>query len=892
MASQTDQRATDFEEVKKILAQHPRISLVQTEGEPPDCYHIAYHLIGLAKAEDGSIAKVSKHEVMITLPFGYPHFPPAVKPLTPVFHPNVDPDGVRISSRWQQEASLAKIIPYIGEMFCGKVYSLDEPFNQEAADWYASHAAELPLDALEGADMVADDFDLGLEDIDLTQTDSGEDEGGGISLELERPQPVQDIAALAASGTAPQHGGISLELETPQSSAAHEDIDLGVETFGAADDGLDLGLEIGEPEEVAAPPEDFSAKIAEIRSHVERREMTIAGRLLAELPAALPEAEPLRKKVKAAQAQCDQLLQEMKVMEDEDNFPEAQKIFEKLKKVAVDTPGLADIGRRLQQSQSMLDTFSIEKKAEEPEEELPPPGGEKKKKAAPPAPPKQKEEKKEKPAAAPPTQEKKEVVTTKTRIARSALHREIPVMPFAVAAVAAALIIAGGVIYTRDSTVLLEAELNWQETQQLVRQKKFKEAEDKANAALAKLKTVILPLPGKSSLRKEIDTLLAAEEVTKGRDGQGKYKDKYLPIEEVSKREQLDKLTVPADQLEKEGKLGEAAAKYEKAAELAGASPLPLLGEAEQFKEKTRQLRLQEALGTAGKADQAGDYDEAARWYQKALQFCVSDCDSIRRKAFNAELKQAKNKFQDAPHRFQNLLEQLKQYKEQLEKNPETVTAEKRQELESLLTQSQFYQLLSQANEKYSKDAYSDAVTFYRQAAALLQEKRGFFKEDELRMGEKISRTAAMIEISSGLNDAADAEQRNNLSGALRRYREVQQLIRTLGTFNDNGLASLANDIDKKIEALSGAEQQNRKTEENARKNDWLKRNYKSIFLKAYPQTRAELLSSPSFQLLKKMNNQELYKLNCTERSYIQLEVCCYLYNPASDQWTACPDCQ
>ncbi|MCI5222820.1 MAG: hypothetical protein D3924_09155, partial [Candidatus Electrothrix sp. AR4] len=98
MASETDQLSTDFEEVKKILERYPRINLVQVEGDPPNCYEIEYQLKGFIRDADGSVGQASQHLMRINLPFGYPHFPPTVKPLTPIFHPDIDPDAVRIAS--------------------------------------------------------------------------------------------------------------------------------------------------------------------------------------------------------------------------------------------------------------------------------------------------------------------------------------------------------------------------------------------------------------------------------------------------------------------------------------------------------------------------------------------------------------------------------------------------------------------------------------------------------------------------------------------------------------------------------------------------------------------------------------------------------------------------
>ncbi|MCI5147022.1 MAG: hypothetical protein D3923_16245, partial [Candidatus Electrothrix sp. AR3] len=119
MASEKEQHTSDFEEIKKTLEQYPAIKIVHTEGDPPKSYEIEYHLTGLIRDPDGSIQKVTQHTISLVLPFGYPHFPPTVKPLTPIFHPDIDPDAVRIASYWQQTPSLANLIHHIGEMICG-----------------------------------------------------------------------------------------------------------------------------------------------------------------------------------------------------------------------------------------------------------------------------------------------------------------------------------------------------------------------------------------------------------------------------------------------------------------------------------------------------------------------------------------------------------------------------------------------------------------------------------------------------------------------------------------------------------------------------------------------------------------------------------------------------
>uniref|UniRef100_UPI004056C7AE ubiquitin-conjugating enzyme E2 n=1 Tax=Candidatus Electronema sp. TaxID=2698783 RepID=UPI004056C7AE len=879
MASQTDQRTDDLKEIKEFLEHQPRIKLLQTEGEPPDCYEIEYHLAGLSKAEDGSISRASRHVMLITLPFGYPHFPPAVKPLTPVFHPDIDPDAVRIASRWQQEPSLAKLILHLGEMICGKVYSLEDPFNQEAADWYGDHAAELPLDSFEGgaAGGDVDEFDLGLDDLDLSSiAPSAEEEAGSgieLSLELAPPQAVQDISGLSHAAAEEQSSsGLALELESSPAADTQENFDLGLDDAVpvSAQDESKFELEIGEPES-APPQEDFSAKLEEIRAHIDRKEVYIAERLLKVIPPVLPEADGLRQKVKKVQEQCDALLQEMKVLEDEDNFPEAQKIFAKLKKIAPDLPGLADIGRRLDQSQSMLDTFKIkdEAKAAQPQVEGPQADGEKKKKkSAPPPPPKEK------------IAEKVEKNRDKSRISRT-IRREIPVAPFAAAGIVAALIVAGGLIYTRDSNIVLEAELDWQAAQSQFKRKNYQDTEDKAGTALGRLKSILIPLPEKSRMRKEIEELLSSDEFNKGKEGKRSYRGQDLPLEEADKHEQTDRLAAQAEAL-KAGRASEAAALYEQAAAQAAAVPVyPVAAELERFQEEARQLRLKAAASTAEEAEDLGDWRKAAESWQQAVKHCKTgdDCEKFSKKMsqaiFKRELDLSRESFKNSHSQWQETVDKLKKLQERMDSDPKSFTDENRRELERLLVRSQFYQLLSTASESYSKGDDAAAVRDYKAAASLLRSKQVIFEPEERGGADKIARTALMIEVSAKLNAAGEAERQSRQSEALRLYGEAQQLLGASGID-----PTLEKSVKEKTDGL-------RKNFDEQRRTDWLERNYKKLFCEAYPTSCGSNLSKPGMTLSKRINGMELYKLHCVERSQgssyrLELE---YLYNPAANQW-------
>ncbi len=784
MAPETDQRTKDFEEVQSILGSHPSIRLVQVEGEPPDCYEIEYRTKGLVRESDGSIRKASQHTVLITLPFGYPHFPPAVKPLTPLFHPDVDPDAIRITAHWQIEPSLAKLILHIGAIISGKVYNLEDPFNQEAADWYNEHQNELPLEENAEAEETSLDLDFGLENLEL---------------ELEESEETPELAPSF---------DLDLEIEAPE------------------------GLDIETPKEKVSV--DIRPKLDEIQEHIQRKEMVIASRLLASLPssAASSDLDTLRRQVSSALEERDQLLQELKMLEDEDNFTQAQEVFEQLRAVAVDTPGLADIGRRLQQSQTLLDAFSLDEFQETAAEAVEPEGKKKKKKAPPPP-------IKEKKAAAKPEPER-EKIKEKSRIVR-VVRQEIPVAPFAVIGVIGALIIAGGLIYTRDTNTLLQAGVDWQEAQSLERRQDFEAAEQKVKIALSKVNSVLTPFGEKRRLRGSLEDL------------QGQLHHRQSP-------EELQRQVALAEQ-ERQS--------------------------TEEQQAKARGEQIQELLSRAQAAEQGRKWKQALSLYEEALALADTEeeKEETNKKLLNAtfqyEVEQSKQIFSNTQDQWQGILEKLQRLQDMLVKNPEAFTEQHRQELEGLRVRSQLYQLLFDANEAYNKGEEAEAIGIYQHALKLLQGQAALFEVDERNAGERIKRTIVMLQISLELNAAVRLERQNNLSSTLKHYQEVQRLIANLGADKDHSLRTLDQTVRNKIQNISVDLEQERKL-------NWLHQNFERIFKEAFPASEFSVLTRPEMTLEKTVLGRQIYKLSCVERSRgssYRLELY-YQYDPSRNQWS------
>ena len=95
----------------------------------------------------GAVRSVQTAEVF--LPADYPRRPPFCRMVTPVFHPNIDPQKICIGDHWSAGQSLAHLIVRIGEMLCYQSYNTKSPLNAQAAAWAEQNIQMLPLEKLD-----------------------------------------------------------------------------------------------------------------------------------------------------------------------------------------------------------------------------------------------------------------------------------------------------------------------------------------------------------------------------------------------------------------------------------------------------------------------------------------------------------------------------------------------------------------------------------------------------------------------------------------------------------------------------------------------------------------------------------------------------------------------
>ena len=788
MVSGPDKLTTDFEEVQNTLELYPSINVIQVEGQPPDKYEIEYQLQGYVRDVDGSIRLGSQHRIRISLPFGYPHFPPTVKPLTSLFHPDIDPDAVRIAAYWQENPTLPELILHIGEMICGKIYNLEDPFNQEAADWYAEHLEDLPLDSVHVADIETDDAP---------------------------PDAVDDAFDL-----------------------------LGLEDDASEDLLLDEQLDL-------------------IRLRIEQKEITAAGELLAEIPqsTSVPDREEIEHVISSALRESSKLITEAEALEDKGAVNEARDILEQVGTIAVDAPGLEALQMRLDQAMILAESFG--------DDEV------------------HSEESGSRTEPIPAVSEKKQTPKTESKPSAAQINTPgLPLKPILAGIGFLVIVGAGAMLYFRDSSALKQAETKWQQASELAAARQYQNAEEAARAALAPLDKILILRSRKDALKKNIAGLLNDPTITQGLQGKMQYKDQYLPVAVVKKLQELEKLTNEADVLIKSGKITKAITAYGVALNFARTNDLQ--AQAQSISQTINNLRFEETMASARKSENAKEWENAAATYQRALEISKTLADTegmgevskrLAAATFRHELDQSKTTFTEA--QWQQTIKMLEDAKEILDKNPDTVSAQERKELERLLADSRLYQILSLARKGYEDRDWNTALAEYQKSLDLLKEQQVIFGDTHKNAPAKIKKTMLMIKISRAQSKATAAEQKNDLKTAVDNYKAIKELVTSSDFAEDSDLIAIKNKAVTQIRDKSLQLALNDKL-------NWLKNNFETIFHKAYPSSRSSRLTHPKVTFLKEEKGKQFFSMTCMEKSQgsaFRLQVN-YQYNLSTGKWS------
>lgn len=140
--------AADFESLRADFSGHPHVTVTPIGPvRPPESYRVAYRGVpGVVGVDDSGVPEVADHhEVEITLTRGYPRERPVVRPLTPLFHPNITHDAFCLQDHWAAEQGLAAVVAKVADMIQYRVVNPQSPLDVRAARWAVANRERLPV---------------------------------------------------------------------------------------------------------------------------------------------------------------------------------------------------------------------------------------------------------------------------------------------------------------------------------------------------------------------------------------------------------------------------------------------------------------------------------------------------------------------------------------------------------------------------------------------------------------------------------------------------------------------------------------------------------------------------------------------------------------------------
>ncbi len=876
MSTVDQQLIADFDQVKQTLAQYPNISIILTAGEPPDHYEIEYHLKGYKKNPDGTVSPANQHRIRIDLPFGYPHFPPSVKPLTPVFHPDVDPDAVRIADFWQENPSLAELVLHIGKMICG-TYSPENPFNQEAFDWYEERRDWLPFDSVK---MDSGDDSLKTRPDDMPAAAGTAKEPVQLSPEEDENITEDDIPLDSdAEGGPPDitAGQTTDELSADEllATLAEEEIQLGLnlgdaepaplknqadeidEQAGALDEDVFSALGLDDESPVESAEKEKKDRLRPVRPLIEQKEIFRAQRILADIhdPASVPDFKELERDIAEAIRAAARLYKKAGQLNQQGQLEKAGLLLDQVANVAIDYPGLEAARNRIRE-----DIMAGPHKPVEPA-------------AASAA-------GREKTAAGKRGSPKKVSAKTSRRIP----HKQIIAL-----AVLMGVAAGGTSLYVQDSVNLEKAAASWQQAQKLSGRRQYQEAEKSLTAAQAALGKIFFPRQSRTTLEKKIHSLVSSRDFKEGLKGRVPYNGRYIKAELAKKLTRFNVLLAAANKAVKAGKTPAAIKAMHTALRFAEQNGLQ--EQVQKIRPTLSSLQLRESLEQAKKAAEEKEWPQAAETYRKALELSASLSTAADRSdiathfataAFHSELDRSKTAF--TASEWQKTIEMLQRAEIILQKNPQAASAAEHKELHVLLLNSRLFQMLSTAKKAYDNENWDQAAQKYRQSIDLLKQNRNLLGAEAGDYVNKIEKTILLTHIARERSKASLAARKKDIAATIAHDQAVVDLIAKSRFNHDPALKKILTNTRRQVATK-------KKQLEMKRKTDWLNANFQKIFLENYPSTRSSKLSRQQVTFLKKAGNKFIFKLSCVEIRQGQsfgLELN-YQYDPDTDSWSLYP---
>lgn len=805
------------------FSDHPAISIVPVKGDPPERYEITYNISGYSKTGKNNAKQVEEHRVELTIPFGFPHFPPSCKPKTDIFHPDFDPAAVCLGDFWKPGNEVADLIIHLGRLINGEIYSTDNAFNEEAAKWYKEHSDIFPLAKIHWKQV-----DAGTKKVpedDVPQIDTIEDSDltsdfDYLSLESTSETELAQLNTAASASMSSTQENINY-LHSLKNRKKFFKLTQIFERNPPASEEARLLYNLCSDEITKA--EDLYRAV---------KEMQEASNLLTDPRLAPSYRDAQREEAAGYLKKATRLLLEIgTIVSDYPNLEADRRLIEASLALLKDGSS-SSTGIDLT---SLQGDSSGDGSTEPASTRTTGKNGRNKKVVAVKAP----------------------IISPKTLAVMVGTGATIAIFGF-----------FGINYYGQHQLNIAATELA--SCNSFLNANNFEAAKSSCEQALHNTSPPLGFLHKESSsLKARINETLSSEKLNKGLAGMMLFNGKYLPKSEVMALESFSRLQKEAETAFSQQQWPEAEERYLKLLALAEKGPVPETNTVKEIRNRLAYLRFARTFGKATTLIADGKWQEATGELQKAKGLLGSLPEEDRRRhetELNAALAKCNfeefRKLGDDFFSKSDWLNAINTYRAALPTadKDDLASQETLQELRENIARAELYAAIDAGNKAFTAGKWEEAIVEYNKAGNILSSQLETIKTADAQFTrKKIDRIILQTMVIRDRQAAQSAEiDKKDPTSARNIYRQL------VATLNKSGFADEEEFAEIKKTSLVAIEGLDKKIYLQDKEN-YLKDNFRSLFQENYPAAVAENLSNPQVTFIREADNKLIFKMQCNE---------------------------
>jgi len=857
-----------FTEIQAEFFNKRDIEIHPVSGDPPSQYEVTYHIPCTIQDGQGNIVMGESHTVLISIPFGFPHFPPSCKPKTAVFHPDFDSAAISLADFWNRNRSLPELIHHIGDMLAGRIYSTDNAFNEEAALWFHQNTSQLPFRKEAPSAPQPPPEEVPAQDSEqLLEFDDD-------TFDFEESEEEQKPSDFKSSPESPNEPAEFLSIEAEDETA------LEIGTMEDHDFMDDFHFSQDIPEAPASSPVPSGVTGGRIDTDrlkhlAHRRNFCQLDTELTAIPTDtdFPERQELSEKMSTALKRAQKLYAEAEEYENQGLSDKALECFKAVENLVADYPNIrADISRTENATELLQDINKAtngRKNGRGPDTTTP-----------------GKRQKSKKSIAA--TEDFQE---DGTKAAPKKIRRPANILPFVMVGGLLAVLAPATYFYFTLNSRLTEARQLFSECTTNFAAKDFQAAEKACAASMSTSKTIyLLHQSAITELQTGIRGIIDSEEMQQGLQGKVLYNKKYVPRSTLSAHQSLQELLDQGKGFLETSAWDQGAASFQKA--------LELCRQIEDFSPDER-MAIEQNLNYAAfrsmlaVAETQVDREEwlTATATLTELQSQIAKLsprqqveyreyvDTLLAKSQFTSLKAqadtlfSKSDWTGAVALFQKAVQAGRTLSEK--ENSEMAG------IKANISRAELYATINAGNSAFSAGRWDEAIEKYTGAIGILNANAKILSREEVEQSRK--KLDRIILQSAIIRDRQTAD-RSKTAG--KTTEAETYLLKVIDTIKASAFADDA-EFQEIVVETKKAKDELKESLFLEKQQTYLVDNYIRLFMANYPAAAPETLSKPSASFVKRLGRLYLFKLQCTEsgRGRPLNLIMFYSYDPDNHRW-------